>query len=101
MNPITNVSSQDLQSHVSLHIFCLKFLVLTIATKMKLFHNRGRVPKEVLILDLFDLLHINNILCIRPSSTTITQVLSKRILNLCVTKASVEVYSHFRMDFSV
>lgn len=40
---------------------------------MKLFHNRATVPIEVQIPDLFDLLHITNVLPIRLSSTMITQ----------------------------
>lgn len=39
-------SSQDL--YVSLHIFYLEFLLIWMATTMKLFHNKGRVPNEVL-----------------------------------------------------
>lgn len=36
------------------------------APKIKLLHNRARVPKQAQMLDLFELLWISNVLPIRP-----------------------------------
>jgi len=85
-NPIAKFQFTGFPFHVSLHTFCLYCSALNCNQ-----NETVGVPKEVQILDLFELLHITNILPRRPASTPTIQILSNRILNLCIRKARLEV----------